>query len=249
MKKLLYFLFIFFILFFALIVTGEHIIKQKYLYNNGIILGSKIIKMETIRSFKGRLFQDNLRLVLLFIYENAEKTKSVSIKSLSNSHYIDERIEIYYDIKSGSIYPTKYIENDINISIVFFLFVLFTLIIYFYKITRKENIKFIKGIFGNRNVYILYIQTKDYEINEISKSIDGVYELIKQLDLKKLQKKEIICYGIKYNNSFIELYYNINNYSLKISNGNRVYWDEFIDSNDIEKYFHNKILLEFGNGA
>ena len=94
----------------------------------------------------------------------------------------------------------------------------------------------------------MYIQKVNYGIDELCKSNDSIYDLVGQIDLKKLQENEIICYGISLNKSFIEIYYNNGEYSLRISNRNKEYFED-INSNDVKKYFQQKLIFEFGNLA
>jgi len=138
MRKFLYFSITGSILIFGIFIIGKNLIEQTNLYYNGIKLDSKIIEINKISSGRG-VFNNNLQFIILYEYNNEKYTKNVSVNSFINKHYVGERLKIYYNIKNGIIYPSKYIVKDITISIIC-LILIFLAIIFIYKAINKKII-------------------------------------------------------------------------------------------------------------
>ena len=225
---------------------SDDILSRIYLKNNNTKLQATIAGIETKR-------RNNLELLLIFIYDNKKHEKKVVISnSFIKSYHVGKEITVLYNDEKNLVYPNDNVNESI-IRAILFLIVIVPLLcssaVYFLIFDLIDRIK---KMFNRdkeiKKTFEIYKQDNEYNVVTIFTGKFITLEIImKYMDLHELRNKNLLCYGIGAGKNFIEIYYNDQQYSIRISKNKNEY-EENIDGDVIIKYYE-KVMEEIGNGA
>ena len=243
MRKLVFFVIYTPAFLLALYLFSDNILSRIYLRNNNTKLQAIVARVETKEN-------NNLELLLEFIYDNKKHERKVIVtRRFIESYYIGKKITVLYNDERNLFYPNDNIDKSIFNGILFLIIILplmCSAVIHFLVFYFIDNVK--NKLYDDKktkNTFEIYKQDREYNIVSISNEKIITPEIImKKIDLYKLENNKLLCYGIGAGKKFVELYYNDQQYSIRISNKKDEYVEN-VDGDIIMKYYE-KVMEEMG---